>query len=409
MAPTVLHVLSQRPLLTGSGVTLDSLVNLAARAGWQQHVVVGQPIAEPPVSVGGLRPSAVHALAFGGPELDFVIPGMSDVMPYESTCFSCMSPAQLDHYRQAWHRHLAQVIAEVQPDLIHSHHIWIVSSILKDIAADIPVVTQCHATGFRQLALCPHLADEIISGCARNERFFVLHAEHARTLADTLGVSLERIHVVGAGYRKDLFHASSRGPSGSRLLYVGKYSRAKGLPWLLDAVESLSQNIPDLQLHVAGSGGGGEASELEARMQSMAQVHLHGQLNQAELGDLMRQSSICVLPSFFEGLPLVLVEALACGCRLVATALPGIKNELEPHLGQALDLVALPRLSAIDTPLPEDLPAFVDNLSMAIEGALAKPPLGDPSLSMPGALAPFRWQAVFERVQKIWKELIPRA
>ena len=32
----VLHVLSQRPLLTGSGITLDALVRLAAAAGWEQ-------------------------------------------------------------------------------------------------------------------------------------------------------------------------------------------------------------------------------------------------------------------------------------------------------------------------------------------------------------------------------------
>ena len=56
----------------------------------------------------------------------------------------------------------------------------------------------------------------------------------------------------------------------------------------------------------------------------------------------MRRSTVCVLPSFYEGLPLVLVEALACGCRLVATDLPGVVDELAPRIGAALELVELP-------------------------------------------------------------------
>ena len=70
----------------------------------------------------------------------------------------------------------------------------------------------------------------------------------------------------------------------------------------------------------------------------------HGQLSQPELAEVARRSTVCVLPSFYEGLPLVLVEALACGCRLVATELPGIVEELAPRLGDALTMVELPSL-----------------------------------------------------------------
>ena len=50
-------------------------------------------------------------------------------------------------------------------------------------------------------------------------------------------------------------------------------------------------------------------------------VTMHGQLDQPALADLMRRCAVCVLPSFYEGVPLVLVEAAACGCRLVSTDL----------------------------------------------------------------------------------------
>jgi glycosyltransferase involved in cell wall biosynthesis len=142
-------------------------------------------------------------------------------------------------------------------------------------------------------------------------------------------------------------------------------------------------------------------------MESMAPlVRFHGHLGQPELAGLMRRCAVCVLPSFYEGLPLVLVEALACGCRLVSTALPGITEQLAPRLGPAFELVPLPRIEGVDRPAADDLPAFVDYLEAALEAALEKPPLGDPATAMPGALEAFTWKAVFERVESLWRELI---
>ncbi len=400
----ILHTLSQRPSLTGSGVTLDALVRHASRAGWDQRVVVGVPVEDPHPAVGGLAPGQVHPLVFGTGELDFPVPGMSDVMPYPSTRFSKMTPVQIDTYRSAWRGHLRKVIAEFQPDVIHAHHVWLLSSLLKDVAPGIPVVNQCHATGLRQMTLCPHLSDEVKAGCSRNDRFLVLHRGHAEQLARVLSIPHNRIHVVGAGYREDLFHThGSEARQDKALLYVGKYSAAKGLPWLLDAVERLAERIPGLALHVAGSGAGSEAEALRQRMQAMTPtVVLHGQVEQSKLASLMRRCSVCVLPSFYEGVPLVLVEALACGCRLVSTRLPGVVDQLVPHLGPFIELVPLPRLVGADSPVPEDLPAFVDNLAKSIETALEKPVLDKQGLTQ--ALEPFTWSAVFRRVERVWLE-----
>jgi glycosyltransferase involved in cell wall biosynthesis len=402
-----LHLLSQRPSLTGSGVTLDAIVRHAAEAGWEQRVVVGVPAADPRPVVGDLAHHDIHPLVFGRGELGFPVPGMSDVMPYPSTRFSAMTAAQLEDYRTAWRRHLRPIIAEFEPQVIHSHHVWLMSSLIKDLAPETPVATQCHATGLRQMELVPHLRDEVRQGCARNDAFVALHRGHATDLARELGVPSDRIHVVGAGYRDDLFRTSSKNPDQPpALLYIGKYSAAKGLPWLLDAFERLAPRRQGLQLHIAGDGSGEEAEALRRRMTALApRVVLHGQLPQPELGELMRRSTVCVLPSFYEGLPLVLVEALACGCRLVATELPGITEELAPRLGSALEMVALPDMAGIDTPVTEGLPGFVDRLEGALERALDAPPLGDQT----EVLRPFTWQAVFNRIEKVWKQVIAGA
>ena len=94
MGQRVLHLLSQRPSLTGSGVTLDALVRLAGAAGWDQQAAVGVPAGGLRPLVGGLPADAVHPLTFaapdggGSPALPFPVPGMSDVMPYRSSRWS---------------------------------------------------------------------------------------------------------------------------------------------------------------------------------------------------------------------------------------------------------------------------------------------------------------------------------
>lgn len=404
--PRVLHVLSQRPLLTGSGITLDALVRRAAAAGWEQGVVVGVPHDDTPASVGGLPPDRIFPLRFESGALPYPVPGMSDVMPYPSTRFGAMNAAMLAAYRRAWRGHLAAVLDDFAPDVIHSHHIWLLSALLRDLAPGTPIVTQCHATGFRQLELCPHLADEVTRGCGRNDGFIVLHEGHATQLAGTLGVDPARIHVVGAGYRDEFFSIRGREPDvGPTVLYVGKYSHAKGLPWLLDAVERLAATVPGLSLHVAGDGAGAEAETLRMRMAAMGCVRMHGQVGQGELADLMRRAAVCVLPSFYEGLPLVLVEAFACGCRIVATDLPGVTRVLAPHLGQWLTTVPLPRLTNVDVPHADDLPRFVDELHAALAEALRRGPVdfSDPAQCL--ALLPFTWHAVYKRVEAVWRDV----
>ncbi|MDJ0762176.1 MAG: glycosyltransferase family 4 protein [Myxococcota bacterium] len=408
MSRTVLHILSQRPQQTGSGVTLDALVACAAEKGWRQHAVVGVPSSEPTVAIADLGPDQMHPLFFGTETLPFAVPGMSDVMPYESTRFSSMSEAEIDAYQRAWQRHLKRVIEKTRPDIIHSHHIWIVSALIKAVAPAIPVVTQCHATGLRQAVLCPHLADDVWEGCRRNDAFLALHAGHADQLGTTLGVPKDRISVIGAGYNEALFHPRGRiEPQVPTLVYVGKLSPAKGLPQLLLAVHQLLEKGHPIEMHVAGAGSGQEAESIREQIKGMyPAVRYCGQLSQPALADLLRRCTLCVLPSFYEGMPLVLVEAFACGCRLISTPLPGVVDALMRLIPNAIDTVPMPPLIGIDTPDPSHLPRFTLDLERTIARAIKHPPLDTEDIAFKNTLASFTWEAVFDRVESTWASLI---
>lgn len=404
MTDTVLHVLSQRPALTGSGVTLDAIVKCAARSGWRQHVVVGVPLEDSLPKVASLPRENVHPLIFGRADLPFPLPGMSDVMPYRSTRFAEMSAEQITAYQRAWQSHLRAVVAEVQPDIIHSHHVWLVSAFIKDVAPKVKVVTHCHATGLRQMSLAPHLAESVLKGCRRNDHFFALHDEQAAELGRLLNIEESRISVIGAGYNEELFHTAGRRSSPTfRLVYAGKLSSAKGLPWLLDAVRQLTDEGVQITLDVAGSGSTEEARLLRQRLADFgSNVRYHGHLSQEELANLLRASSVFVLPSFYEGLPLVLVEALASGCRLVSTRLPGVTDRLVKYFQDAVELVPLPRMRRVDTPDPADLPSFTSNLADAIRRAIHLPPLDSESSILKAVKLNFSWSSVFARIESVW-------
>jgi len=405
----VLHLLAQRPSRTGSGTTLDALVRAGQGHGLEQAALVGTPADDPRPAVGRLPPERVHSLTFAGEagsaqrcDVPFPVPGMSDVMPYRSSVWSELTAAELELYRAAWRARIASVVAAFAPDLIHVHHTWLVAALIKDVAPSVPVVMHGHGTGLVQLARCPHLAGEVRAGCARNERLCVLHDEHALRYGAELAYDPERIRVVGAGFREDLFHARDRRAETDTLLYAGKLSRAKGVPLLLDAFAALRERRPDARLLLAGGGNGPEADAIRGCIAQADGCTALGALSPAELGDRMRAAATFVLPSLAEGLPLVLVEAAASGCRLVASDLAGTRA-LERALGDRLELVpGAPSLAGADEEPPEEKlgEAFVRSLHEALARALEA---GETTDRAP--LEAFRWSSVLGRVEAVWREL----
>ncbi len=128
--------------------------------------------------------------------------------------------------------------------------------------------------------------------------------------------------------------------------------------------------------------------------------------SQTELAALPRRASVFVLPSFYEGVPLVLAEALACGCRLVSTALPGVERSIAGPAGSAIELVPLPRLEQIDRPVSEDTSEFTESLTQSITRSLRRGPLKGSAAGAPGALYEFRWGNVFGRIEETWRSAI---
>ena len=399
----ILHVISQRPDSTGSGIYVQAMIREASACGYANYLVAGVH-SDNCVSPDCIAQDRSTFVKFHNADVSYHIPGMSDVMPYESTRFCDLSEEDLREYEAAFSGVLETAVQGFKPDIIHSHHLWIVSSVTRQLFPNIPMVTTCHGSDLRQFQNCPHLQEKVLSGCREIDRVMALSEAQKQDIIRLYNLTPDKIMVVGAGYNDSLFYLDTKSSSDPvQLVYAGKLSNAKGVPWMLRALQTITS--PSWRMHLVGSGSGEEKEQCLLMAKELGQkVYVHGPLSQENLATILRRSHILVLPSFYEGLPLVILEALASGCRLVATDLPGTREILGNTNLECISLVGTPRLRLIDQPYQEDEYSFERNLRKAIQqqinAAFQQTPIDLSSIQ--DKLDAYTWTGIFKKVKEAY-------
>lgn len=427
----ILHLLSQRPGRSGSGVFLKAMVREAARRGHLQAAIVAGPPETTAAELPSLLPEELFLIPFPSPEAPFPLPGNSDVMPYPSTVFSQMTPLQVEQYLSAARRVMAAARERFRPDLLHAHHLWLLTALAREVFPDLPIVATSHNAELRQLVKAPHLALRVLPGIRGIERIGVLTPRSFTDTVEAYGAAPERLAVTGAGYDAGLFHfpATPRpelvrrlerehgvalppgagAPGGPRLVtFVGRLSTPKGIPFLIAACrEVAARGGPPFRLLLVGAAGSGENGAAMARLAAEAGdlvLHLGAQPETA-VALLLQLSDLFVLPSLFEGLPLTLLEAAACGTPCVVSALPTIASWVPAEWSGRGWIELVPPLATVDAdrPIAEDVPRFVADLARALERRLARPAAEGERRELAGRLAGHSWEAVFARYEGLYE------
>ena len=231
-------------------------------------------------------------------------------------------------------------------------------------------------------------------------RGLILSSEHTRreflSLYDYPADRCTVVHLgVGAAFlpgdRASARAALGLAPNRPILLHVGSEERRKNVETLLAALPRLARRRPDVLLVRVG-GGSARARRLIARFDLAGHVRYCSGLSEADLVRWYRAADAFVFPSVYEGFGLPVLEALACGCPVVAanrTSVPEITGDAALLVDELLDAGAW--AGAIERVLDE----------RALAGALA--------VAGPPRAARFTWARAAAQTLEVYRRVLDAA
>ncbi len=404
----ILHLLAQRPGRTGSGINLLATLNAGAERGHQQAVIAGIPATDRNSDFGFPENTIFEPVLFETDSLPFHVVGMSDVMPYPSTRYSDMTPPMIESWKEAFSSAITGMVRRFRPDIILSHHLWLLTTLAVKLCRNIPVIAYAHGTGLRQLKLAEGLSGEVIAGCRGVDLVLAPNEFQKARIESEYGI--DKVIDIGNGYRSELFYRTEKSSTEQlRLIYAGKLSASKGVLQLVNAFGSIADD--NIELLIIGSGSGEEAEAIVSAVErSNAPITMIGAVPQENLAEYFRTGDVFALPSFYEGMPLVLIEAIACGMRCVCTDLPGVRPWLKPIDPTLVEFVTMPQMESVDCPQENCLPLFEANLAAALKKQIdaCRNNAAIDWQRTEAFIGSKSWVAIFERMEDLMRRLIEK-
>lgn len=218
----------------------------------------------------------------------------------------------------------------------------------------------------------------------RAARIVAISEQIAAELTEAYGIAREKIAVVGNGvdcaeFRPD---GTPKGRTPLRVLYVGRLAPRKNVEVLVRAAALCKTRM---QLRIVGAGP--EETRLRALAQSLGisdRATFRGFRKGADLLDEYHWADVLVMPSAYEGVPLVALEAKAAGLPIVAADFAGAANLVSASSGRIVPRIAADSLAAALDQLGAD-PSELTRMSTSTRRE---------------AVDSFSWQAVVSRLAK---------
>ena len=239
-------------------------------------------------------------------------------------------------------RAIAQPLARYKPDVVLSY--WLYPDAYGAMVAcrrgGYPLVAGARGSDIRvRDAVSRWLTQRVVRSA---QRLLVVSEDLGRLAVKDYDADASRVRVIANGCDAATFHLGDRAAarralgvadSARLVVYVGRLVPEKGLRELLDAGREIAPRHEGLEIALIGDGP--MRAELETRIAEPGapRVRLAGVQPPATVAEWMTAADLVVLPSYSEGHPNVLVEALACGRPIVATTVGGIPEVVDKASG----------------------------------------------------------------------------
>lgn len=219
-------------------------------------------------------------------------------------------------------------------DLVHMH-----SPLVPPIKTSLPIITTVHTPSkidakYHEIidfsSFAERMQSSILYPFFESRLFSISKSVTAVSFSvanelRTYGLDIGRIAVVGNGVDEKTFTPVNNRESGQKyVLYTGVLRARKGLFDLLDCAEQVCRVHPDVKFIISGTGPFFSKIEHEIQKRGLHdRVMLLGRVPRGKLIQLYQNATVHVVPSHYEGLPTVLLEAMSCGLPVVATNVGG--------------------------------------------------------------------------------------
>jgi glycosyltransferase involved in cell wall biosynthesis len=234
--------------------------------------------------------------------------------------------------------HFARLMKADGIDHIHAHfanHPAAVAWVIHRLT-DIPYSFTAHGA---DLQVDQHMLREKVAAA---DRVITVSDDNKRLIADVCGASCEaRVWVLRCGVDTDVFYPAQRGAERVRsksltIVCTGTLYEVKGQNYLIEACRRLHDQGLSLTCHLVGDGPWREKLEMQAVESGLCdQIRFRGRMRRHEIASLLHSADVLVAPSVptaagrREGIPVVLMEAMASGLPVIASNISGIPELVE--------------------------------------------------------------------------------
>lgn len=289
---------------------------------------------------------------------------------------------------------LRSIVKRHDIGLVHAH--WIIPQGIVAVAAGIPFVVTSH--GGDLFALKGRVLGALKRWVLNRASLITVVSTPMREECLRMGVDEGKIRVLPMGVdTTSLFTPPPADKPRSGLLYVGRLVEKKGVSVLINALAGVKRAGVDCRLTIVGDGPDrSELQQLAERLGVSELINWLGALSNKSLPAIYRSAEVFILPSIIsrdgdqEGLGLVTVEAMACGCPVIASSLPAVKDVVEHGTNGLL----VP---------PGDVDALADAICKLVRDGKFRNTLADSALS---TASRFDWKTTCAKYEQMFIALL---